>query len=56
MFAVICDCCGKTMLLANMDDKKHRYTLIDEKKATYLDLCEECAERLVQAARGLMEA
>ncbi len=56
MFAVVCDCCGKTTLIANRDDNEHRYTLIDEKRATHLDLCEECAERLVQAARGLMEA
>lgn len=55
MFAVVCDCWGKTTLLSNRNDNEHRYTLIDEKKETYLDLCEECAGRLVQAARSFME-
>ena len=51
MFAIVCDCCGKTTLLASRDDHEHRYKLLNEKSATYLDLCEECAGRLVQAAR-----
>lgn len=55
MFAIVCDCCGKTMLLASRDDHEHRYKLLDEKNATHLDLCEECAGRLVQAARSFME-
>lgn len=56
MRAIVCDRCGKVMLLP--DDRlwtDEGYTLRGMKKELNLDLCEECAEELVKATREVKE-
>ena len=55
MKAIVCDCCGKTELIP--DDNhcfpyENTYRLFGPDRDLTLDLCKECAEKLVQATRG----
>ena len=56
MRAIVCDCCGKVVLLAEDEgyrepENMHRLSgrIIGRSE---LDLCTECAEKLIQATRG----
>ena len=55
MRAIVCDCCGKVVLLADdeyrLPDSIHHMTghLLGRSE---LDLCTECAGKLIQATRG----
>ena len=54
MRAILCDKCGKTML---MEDRPFSmlprgfHRLINDKDDTSLDLCEDCANELLAAVR-----
>ena len=55
MRAIVCDCCGKTVLL---DDDRHyaeptgmHHLTGDILGRSHLDLCDECAEKLIAAVR-----
>lgn len=55
MLAIVCDCCGKTKLLA--DEELHKipdgYSVLSRglNGRDKIDLCEECREKLMAAVR-----
>ncbi len=52
MKAIVCDCCGKVMLLeGGFRLPATVYTLSKRGRESDLDLCEECAENLTKAIR-----
>ena len=52
MKAIVCDCCGKTILLENpYCYPSGTYQLHGEKEDLCIDLCEECAAKLTKAIR-----
>lgn len=52
MRAIVCDRCGKVMLLPDgICWPGESYILTGPKKELNLDLCEKCAEDLVKATR-----
>ena len=58
MKAIVCDKCGKVNLLE--DEKPYMdpsgvYRLIGDRDDTVLDLCENCANELVEAVRNVKE-
>ena len=58
MKAIVCDKCGKVNLLE--DEKPYMYPsgvyrLIGDRDDTVLDLCENCANELVEAVRNVKE-
>ena len=56
MKAVVCDCCGKVILIP---DRTNTYTntgvhrLISDGEERQLDLCENCADKLTEAVRNV---
>lgn len=60
MRAIVCDKCGKTILLEEgalfTRGRETLYTLIRHgADATELDLCEDCAKELLEAVRNTRE-
>lgn len=58
MKAYVCDKCGKVILLE--DERPYMvpigvYQLIGDTDKMHLDLCEECANELVEAVRRVKE-
>jgi hypothetical protein len=52
MKAIVCDCCGKVMLLESQFRWPETvYTLSKGGSESDLDLCKECAENLTKAIR-----
>ena len=58
MRAIVCDKCGKVVLLDDKDGFEfHTHTKIyrligDHREARDLDLCDDCANELIEAVRG----
>lgn len=56
MKAIVCDCCGKVMLIpdrTNTYDNNGVYRLIsDSLDECMLDLCEDCANKLRESVRN----
>lgn len=56
MNAIVCDCCGKTVLLSDSDPYFHTPKGIttlrgDPPEGLVMDLCDKCVGRLVQQVR-----
>lgn len=57
MRAIVCDKCGKTMLLEDNTPYSYSpvgaYRLVNDKDNVTLDLCEGCANELLEAVRKM---